>query len=207
MIEVAVRNKLNESKGTMALNPSIFGVAVSVPVVHEVLGMQRASQRQGTVATKTRGLVEGSGKKLWRQKGTGRARMGSRRSPIWKGGGTVFGPLPRSYAYSVPKKKARLALYMALSSKIQEGKLCILDEITLGEVKTRSMAYLLKQLQLTGKILILVMQKTEELDRASRNLPNVQLLDSRRVNLYDLLHADTILTTQRDLERLSEVWA
>ncbi len=206
MIEVAVKNTLNEPKGTMGLSDAIFGVPVSLPVVHEVLQMQQASMRQGTAETKTKGFVRGGGRKPWRQKGTGRARTGSRRSPLWRGGGTIFGPQMRRYAYSVPKKKARLALLMALSSKVQEGKLVVLEEMALGEVKTRSMVYLLKKLQLEGNTLILVAQKTEELDRVSRNLPRVHLLEVRRINLYDLLCADTLLTTRRDLERLWEVW-
>ena len=206
MIEVSVKNTLNEPKGSIELSDAIFGVPVVPPILHEILQMQRASMRQGSAATKTKGFVRGGGKKPWRQKGTGRARAGSRRSPLWRGGGTIFGPEPRSYAYSVPKKKARLALFMALSSKVKEGKLVVLEEMTLGETKTRSMAYLLNKLQLEGNILILVMQKTEELDRVSRNLPKVNLLEVRRINVYDLLCADTLLTTRRDLERLSEVW-
>ncbi len=206
MIEVPVKNTLNEPKGTIGLSDAIFGVPVVTPVMHEVLQMQQACMRQGTAVTKTKGFVRGGGKKPWRQKGTGRARAGSRRSPLWRGGGTIFGPQMRSYAYSVSKKKARLALLMALSSKVAEGKLTVLEEMTLGEVKTRSMAYLLKKLQLEGNILILVVQKTEELDRASRNLPRVHLQEVQRMNLYDLLCADTLLTTRRDLERLSEVW-
>ncbi len=206
MIEVAVKNILNESKGTMALNDAIFGVTVVPPVVHEALQMQQASARQGTAATKTKGFVRGGGRKPWKQKGTGRARAGSRRSPLWRGGGTTFGPEPRSYAYSIPKKKARLALFMALSSKVAEGKLIVLEELTLGEVKTRSMVYLLEKLQIKGSVLIVVAQKTDELDRVSRNIPRVDLLEVRRINVYDLLCADTLLTTRYDLERLSEVW-
>jgi len=206
MVEVAVKNILNEAKGTMALNEAIFGLPVSIPVLYEVEQMQRASVRQGTANTKERGFVRGGGKKPWRQKGTGRARAGSTRSPLWKGGGTTFGPHSRSYAYSVPKKKARLALCMALSSIVQEKRLVVLEEMTLGEVKTRSMVYLLNKIEVQGKVLILVVQKTDELDRASRNIPYVHILEMRRVNVSDLLRADVVLTTQRDLERFSEMW-
>ncbi len=206
MIEVAVKNTLNEVKGTIGLSDAIFGVPASIPVLHEVVQMQRASMRQGTVGTKTKGFVSGGGKKPWQQKGTGRARAGSRRSPLWRGGGTIFGPTMRDYTYSIPKKKARLALFMALSSKVAEGKLVVLEELTLGEVKTRSMRYLLKKLQLEGKILIVVMQNTDELDRASRNLSHVDVLEVRRLNVQGLLSAETVLTTRRDLERLEEVW-
>jgi large subunit ribosomal protein L4 len=206
MIEIQVKNSLNEVKGIHGLNEDIFGVPISIPVLHEIVTMQRAAMRQGTAQTKTKGFVSGGGKKPWAQKGTGRARAGSRRSPIWRGGGTIFGPISRSYAYSLPKKKARLALFMALSSKVKEGKLVVLEDLILGEVKTRSMVHLLDTLGLKGGVLILVMQKTDELDRASRNLPGVDLLDIKRLNVLDLLRSDTLLTTQRDLERLEEVW-
>ncbi|MBI3598129.1 MAG: 50S ribosomal protein L4 [Nitrospirae bacterium] len=206
MIKVEVKNRLNEIKGAMGLSDAIFGVPISIPVIHEVVTMQQASMRQGTAQTKTKGFVRGGGKKPWAQKGTGRARAGSRRSPIWKGGGTIFGPISRAYGYSIPKKKARLALFMVLSSKVKEGKLVVLEDLVLREVKTRSMVHLLTKLQLEGRILILVMQKTDELDRVSRNLPMVDLLEIRRLNLYDLICSDTVLTTQRDLERLEEVW-
>jgi large subunit ribosomal protein L4 len=206
MIEVAVKNILNEPKGTMVLNDAIFGLPISVPILHEVEKMQSASIRQGTANTKERGFVRGGGRKPWKQKGTGRARAGSSRSPLWKGGGTTFGPHSRSYAYSVPKKKARLALCMALSSIVKEGRLIVLEEMTLGEVRSRSMACLLDKLQLKGNILILVVQKTDDLDRASRNLPYLHLLEMRRVNLNDLLRADVVLATARDLDRFSEMW-
>jgi len=206
MIKVEVKNTLNEVKGAMGLSDAIFGVPISIPVIHEVVTMQKASMRQGTAQTKTKGFVSGGGKKPWAQKGTGRARAGSRRSPIWKGGGTIFGPVSRGYGYSVPKKKARLALFMALSSKVKEGNLVVLEDFVLGEVKTRSLVHLLTKLQLEGRILIVVMQKTDELDRVSRNLPLVNLLEVRRLNPYDLICSDRVLTTQRDLERLEEVW-
>jgi len=206
MIKVDVKNTLNEVKGAMGLSEAIFGVPVSIPVVHEVVTMQQASMRQGTAKTKTKGFISGGGKKPWAQKGTGRARAGSSRSPIWRGGGTTFGPQPRGYGYSLPKKKARLALFMALSDKVKEGKLVVLEELVLGEVKTRSMVHLLTKLQLKGRILIMVTQATDELDRTSRNLPGVDLIEVRRLNVYDLVCADTVLTTQRDLERLEEVW-
>ncbi|MEK7703295.1 MAG: 50S ribosomal protein L4 [Nitrospirota bacterium] len=206
MVNIEVKNSLNEVKGSLGLNEAIFGLPISKPVLHEVVTMQKASMRQGTAKTKTKGFVRGGGKKPWAQKGTGRARAGSRRSPIWRGGGTIFGPVPRSYAYSIPKKKARLALFMALSSKVQEGKLVVLEDFVLGEVKTRSMVHLLNQLGIKGSVLILVAQKTDEMDRVSRNLPSVDLMDIRRLNVLDLLCFDTLLTTQRDLERLEEVW-
>ncbi len=206
MVKVEVKNTLNEVKGEMGLSESIFGVPISIPVIHEVVTMQQASMRQGTAQTKTKGFVSGGGKKPWAQKGTGRARAGSKRSPIFRGGGTIFGPVSRGYGYSVPKKKARLALFMALSSKVKEGKLVVLEDLALGETKTRSMVHLLTKLQLQGRIMILVTHATYELDRVSRNLPKVDLLEVCRLNPYDLICSDIVLTTQRDLERLEEVW-
>ncbi|MFQ5781247.1 MAG: 50S ribosomal protein L4, partial [Nitrospiria bacterium] len=175
-------------------------------LLHEAVQMQLASRRQGAAATKTKGMVRGGGKKPWRQKGTGRARAGSSRSPLWRGGGAVFGPLPRSYAYRLPKKKSRAALFFALSSKVQEGRLVVLEALEFTEMKTRSMIHLLQKLELKGKILIVTSQRQEDLSRITRNLPNVHLVEVRQLNVYDLVLADTLLTTQRDVTRLVEVW-
>lgn len=206
MPEVEVRNNNNEKTGTLALDEPVFGAKVSKPLLHEAVQMHLASKRQGTAATKTRGLVSGGGKKPWKQKGTGRARAGSSRSPIWRGGGTTFGPVPRDYSYSIPKKKARAALFAALSSKVQEGRLVILEELAFAEPKTKSMVHLAGKLQLEGRILLIVSQIEETLDRVTRNLPRVKVLEVRQLNVYDLLLADTVLTTRRDIARLIEIW-
>jgi len=206
MLDVDVKNNHNEKTGTLTLDARIFGAPVLPSLLHEVVQMQRASMRQGTASTKTKGLVRGGGKKPWRQKGTGRARAGSSRSPIWKGGGTVFGPTPRSYAYSIPKKKARKALYSALSSKVAEGSLVILDEWSFSETKTRSMVNLLQKLSLSGRVLIAVSQKEEDLVRMSANIPNVALVEIRNLDVYSLLLNETLLITQRDVTRLIEIW-
>ncbi len=206
MLDVEIKNSRNERTGTLALDEQIFGAPVSPALLHEVVQMQRASMRQGTAATKTKGFVRGGGKKPWRQKGTGRARAGSSRSPIWRGGGTVFGPIPRSYAYSMPKKKARKALYSALSSKVESHSLVILEEWTFPEVKTRSMVHLLERLDLSGSVLIAVSQKEEGLTRMIRNLPNVKLLEIRNLDVYSLMLTESLLMTQRDIARLVEVW-
>ena len=206
MLDVEIKNSRNERTGTLALDEQIFGAPVSPELLHEVVQMQRASMRQGTASTKTKGFVSGGGKKPWRQKGTGRARAGSSRSPIWRGGGTVFGPIPRSYAYSMPKKKARKALYSALSSKVEEQSLVVLEEWTFPEVKTRSMVHLLERLDLSGSVLIAVSQKEEGLTRMVRNLPNVRLLEIRNLDVYSLMLTESLLMTQRDIARLVEVW-
>lgn len=206
MPEVEVKNMQNEKTGTLTLDEPIFGAEVSKGLLHEVVQMQLASMRQGTASTKTKGFVSGGGKKPWKQKGTGRARAGSNRSPIWRGGGTIFGPLPRGYGYDIPKKKARKALFSALSSKVQEGRVVILEDLEISEPKTKSMVNLLKRLGLEGRVLLVVSQIPENLGRVTRNLAAVKVLEVRQLNVYDLLLADTLLTTRRDIARLVEVW-
>ncbi len=206
MIEIAVKDSHNETTGSVALDAQVFGATVLPSLLHEVVQMQRASMRQGNAATKTKGNVRGGGKKPWRQKGTGRARAGSNRSPLWRGGGTVFGPNPRSYAYSMPKKKSRKALYSALSSKVSEESLVVLEEWNFPEMKTRSMFHLLQRLGLTGKVLIAVSQTEDDLKRISRNLPSVKVVEIRYLDVYSLMLSETLLLTQRDLSRLVEVW-
>lgn len=206
MLEVDVKNSHNEKTGTIALDPQVFGSPVLPELLHEVVQMQRACMRQGTAATKTKGLVRGGGRKPWRQKGTGRARAGSIRSPIWRGGGTVFGPSPRSYAYSIPKKKARKALYSALSSKVVESSLVVLEEWNFSDAKTRSMVHLMDRLGLSGRVLIAVSQKDDDLTRMSRNIPNIKLVEIRNLDVYSLLLNETLLLTQRDVARLVETW-
>ncbi len=204
--EIEIVNQHNEKTGTVALDEQIFCAEVSPALIHEVVQMQLASMRQGNASTKTKGLVRGGGKKPWRQKGTGRARAGSNRSPIWRGGGTIFGPSPRSYSYSMPKKKARKALYAALSSKVHEQKLVVIEEWAFSEVKTRSMVHLLDRLQLGGIILIAVSQIEDDFGRVTRNLPNVNVVEIRNLNVYALMRADTLMVSQRDIARLTEVW-
>ncbi|MBN4054828.1 50S ribosomal protein L4, partial [Nitrospira defluvii] len=165
-----------------------------------------ASMRQGTASAKTKGNIRGGGRKPWKQKGTGRARAGSNRSPLWRGGGTTFGPTPRSYRYSLPKKKSRKALFSALSSKVQENKLVVLEEWVLSEVKTRSMVHLLDRLDLAGIILIAVFQVEDDFDRVTRNIPKVKVVNIRNLSVYDLLRSETLLMSQRDILRLTEVW-
>jgi len=206
MPEIDVVNQHNEKTGSITLDEQIFGAPVSPELMHEVVRMQLASMRQGTAATKTKGLVRGGGKKPWRQKGTGRARAGSSRSPLWRGGGVTFGPTPRSYAYSMPKKKARKALYSAFSSVVTAGQLVVLEEWTISEAKTRSMAHLLQKLQLQKNILIAVSQVEDGFERVTRNLPYVTVLELRHLDVYALIRAEKLLISQRDVVRLSEVW-
>ncbi len=193
--------------GSLDLDPKLFGVRVKPTVVHEVLLMQLASRRQGTAATKEKGDVSGGGKKPWKQKGTGRARAGSSRSPLWRGGGTTFGPHPRRYGYRIPNKKSRLALQGALSAKAAAGELVVLDQLRLETAKTKSIASMIKGLGLEGTVLVVVDQPSEALQRAARNHPNVEVLPLASLNLYDVLRHRYLITTQADLPRWSERWA
>jgi large subunit ribosomal protein L4 len=209
MPDVEVRNLNNDKVGTLSLDEKVFGAQVddrAIGLVHEAVTMQLASRRQGTACTKTKGLVRGGGKKPWKQKGTGRARAGSIRSPIWRGGGTIFGPLPRSYSYAFPKKKGRKSLHLLLSDKVQNGRLIVVEEMEISEPKTKLLVRCLAKLELRGTILILSAQQNEKLDRASRNLSGVKLLDVRYLNPYDLVRHDYVLLGRRDLVRLLELW-
>jgi large subunit ribosomal protein L4 len=193
--------------GSVDLDPKLFGVRVKPAVVHEVLVMQLASQRQGTAATKEKGDVRGGGKKPWKQKGTGRARAGSSRSPLWRGGGTVFGPHPRRYGYRMPTRKSRLALQGALSAKAAAGEVVILDHLELETAKTKSIAAMVRELGLDGKALVVVDRPSEALTRAARNHPLIDVLPLASLNVYDVLRHRYLITTQADLPRWSERWA
>jgi len=199
MLEVEIKNIKNEKQGVISLDEALFAVGVSKPLLHEVVTLQLASMRHGNAATKTRGLVSGGGKKPWKQKGTGRARAGSSRSPIWRGGGTIFGPEPRGYAYTMPRKKSRLALTMALSSKVSEGRLLILNELPLLGKKTKELFHIVEALHLEGKVLIVTSAESASLCRVASNLPMVKVLEKAELNVYDLLSAEWLLTTKEDV--------
>lgn len=199
---------LNRRKvGAVELRPGIFGVEIKGPVLHEVVLMQQAGRRQGTAATKTRGLVSGTGKKPYKQKHTGRARAGSLRSPLWRHGGTVFGPLQRDYGYTMPKYKVRGAVRSALTAKIQEGALTVLEDFPESDGKTKTLAAMLKMLGLTGKTLIVAGGDQEWLRRAAANLPLATVVSPEGINVRDLLLHDAILVARRDLSRLEEAFA
>lgn len=207
MPEVEIKNSEGKSIGVIGLDDQLFAADINKPLVHEALVMQMASMRQGTAATKTRGLVSGSGRKPWKQKGTGRARVGSIRSPLWKGGGTTFGPLPRDYSYNIPKKKYRAAISSALTAKLNEGELVVVDEISLPEAKTKLLHERLTKLGLKGKTLIIVDVKDEKIERAAGNIPNVKVIQVNHLNLYDILYYKYLLINKRDIEKLAETWS
>jgi large subunit ribosomal protein L4 len=186
MPTVDVYNILKEKVGQVDLKEDIFGVAVKGHVLHEVVTWQRACRRTGSASTKTRAEVRGGGAKPWRQKGTGRARVGSRRSPLWRGGGIVFGPRPRSYAYPLPKKVRRLALKMALSSKLANGQLVVLDAYPHTTPRTKDFVAVLKNFEM-HKVLVVTPEAHEALELSARNVPDVQVMLPEGLNVYDIL--------------------
>lgn len=199
---------LNRRKvGSVELRLEVFGAEVNGPVLHEVVLMQQAGLRQGTASTKTRGLVSGTGKKPYKQKHTGRARAGSIRSPLWRHGGIVFGPHPRDYGYTMPKKKAQGAVRSALSAKVREGGLLVLEDLPQSDGKTKSLATILKVLGLGGKTLIVAGGDQDRLRRAAENIPDVTVIAPEGVNVRDLLLHDAVLVARRDLSRLEEAFA
>ncbi len=199
---------LNRRKvGAAELRPEVFGVKVKTLVLHEVVVMQEANLRRGTASTKTRSMVSGAGRKPYKQKHTGRARAGSIRSPVWRHGGTVFGPHPRDYGYSIPKEKTRGAVRAALSAKVRDGRLLVLEDLPASDGKTKSLAAMLKVLGLGGKTLIVAGGDQDRLLRAAVNLPLVTVVPPEGVNVRDLLLHDTVLIARRDVARLEEAWA
>jgi large subunit ribosomal protein L4 len=193
MAVVDVFNAKGEKVSEMELADAVFAVPVKPPVLHQVVRMQQARRRAGTAQVKRRGDVRGSTKKLFRQKGTGRARRGDIKSPLLRGGGAVFGPSPRSHAFKVPKKVRRLALKMALSSKLASGEMVVLDRLELERIKTRDVAEVLGALDRKKNVLLVTAEADDRLERSSRNLPNVKVLRSEGLNVYDLLRCGDVI--------------
>jgi len=207
MPTVALFKQDGSQAGDVELNEAVFGIEPNTHVLHEAVVMQRASLRQGTHAVKTRSEVRGGGRKPWRQKGTGRARHGSIRSPIWVGGGTAFGPTPRSYSYKMPKKVRRLALLSALSSKVKEGNLLVLDAITMDAPKTKEIIKMLEALDVNEKALIVTADKEETIIRSANNLQNTNVITVDEINVLDLLSHDKLIITKDAAEKAGEVLA
>lgn len=213
MPKVPVVNMNGETVGEVDLPDEIFGIEVNEALIHEAVLAQLARLRQGTASTKTRGEVSGGGRKPWRQKGTGRARQGSIRAPHWVGGGVVFGPQPREYGYELPKKARRLALRSALSSKVRDGELIVVDELRLAEPKTAAMARVLKNLKV-GSALIVTGGKEDEDARegtrnvvlAARNLPRVDTLRPEDLNPYAVTAHKHLILSRAAVDRIGEVW-
>jgi large subunit ribosomal protein L4 len=193
--------------GTLDLAPEVFEVQVNEAVMHQALLRQLANARQGTHDTKNRSEVSGGGRKPYRQKGTGRARQGSIRATQWKGGGTVFGPTPRSYAQDMPRKQRRLALRSALSAKAAAGELTVLEGFELEEPQTRAVIDLLAALEAGGRVLLVLGSHNEVLERSARNIPHVQVILASNLNVRDLLVAETVLITRDAVDHVTEVLA
>jgi len=185
------------------LPENVFGVEVRDHLLHEAVQYQLARRRQGTAHTKNRSAVRGGGRKPWRQKGTGRARAGSRRSPLWRGGGAVFGPIPRSYAYDMPKKKRRAALCGALSMKVQENSFRVIERFEVAEPRTRDVVRLIRNFTEEPKVLLLVGEADQALHLSARNIQQVKVLPVIGLNVYDLLHYTTVICAEEALGKIA----
>ncbi len=206
MPKVDLLNMEGNKVGDIELAENIFAVEVNEDVMHEVVVNYLANQRQGTQSTKTRSEVRGGGRKPWKQKGTGRARQGSIRAPQWIKGGIALGPKPRSYKYTLNKKVRRLALKSALSSKVQENQIIVLDELKLDEIKTKNMVKVLENLK-AEKALIVILNKDINVQASARNIPNVKTASVNTINTYDLLKYETLIVTKEAVEKIEEVYA
>jgi len=197
-----------EQTGEISLNDSVFSVKVNEPLLHQAVLLQQASKRLGTAKAKTRSEVRGGGRKPWRQKGTGRARHGSRRSPLWTGGGIVFPPIPRDYKFKMPKKAMRLALKSALSAKVNSGELIILEKLEFAEPKTKAMVKVLDNLKIGDqKALIVQAEADENVLKSARNIPGISAMKSDGLNVYDILFHDQLVLTKEAVGRIEEALA
>src|SRR5438552_8068249 len=207
MPHIDVYDKTGATVGSVELSDELFAAPVNAAVLHQVVTAQLAGRRTGTHDTKTRGEVRGGGKKPYRQKGTGRARQGSRRAPHYKGGGTVFGPHPRSYEQRLPRKMKRMALRGALTAKFGDDAIKVIDTFGLEAIKTRELAGVLAALNAAGRVLVVAPARDERLEMSSRNLPTVAVIHADSLNVVDLLQADVVLIEQPALARMVEVYA
>lgn len=205
MAKVAMYNMEGKRLGDLDLSDLVFGIIPNQAVMHQALLRQLANARRGTASTKTRGDVRGGGKKPWRQKGTGRARHGSRRSPIWRGGGTVFGPHPRDYTQAMPRKMRRLALRSALSAKAAGGELVALEALALEYPRTAPFLAMMKALELPPQTLFIVKKRDELLDRSAGNIPQVKVLGIDEINLHDIVHYRRLVMTKEAISTVEEV--
>lgn len=203
-MELDIVDTKNKKVGNVKVSEEVFGSDVNEDILHQVVVMQLANKRSGTASTKLRHEVRGGGKKPWRQKGTGRARAGSSRSPLWRGGGIVFGPRPRDYSYKVPKKVGKLALRSALSLKAKNNEIIVLDKLATNISKTKEVANLLKDLNILDKALFLIDQENKNLQMAARNLPNARVLDVTGLNVYDLLYSSKLIMAQTTVSKIEE---
>lgn len=208
MPTLPVYNMDGEQTGEISLNESVFSVKVNEPLLHQAVLMQQASKRLGTAKAKTRSEVRGGGRKPWRQKGTGRARHGSRRSPLWTGGGIIFPPTPRDYKFKMPKKAMRLALKSALSAKVNSGELIVLEKLEFAEPKTKEMVKILGNLKIGDqKALIVQAEADENVLKSARNIPGISAMKTDGLNVYDILFHDQLVLTKEAVGRIEEALA
>ena len=207
MAEVAVLNMQGKEVGKQQLSDAVFGIEPNVPVMNDMVKNYLANQRQGTQSALTRSEVSGGGRKPWRQKGTGRARQGSTRAPQWTHGGVVFAPKPRDYSYTINKKVKRLAMKSALSSKVQDGEMIVIDKISLEGFKTKDIAAMLKAVGSEKKALIVLDSVDEKVIKSAGNIPGVKTTQVNSLNVYDILGADKFIVVQGAVQKIEEVYA
>ncbi|MBQ2936278.1 MAG: 50S ribosomal protein L4 [Lachnospiraceae bacterium] len=206
MANVSVYNMEGKEVGTIELNDAVFGVEVNEHLVHMAVVQQLANNRQGTQKAKTRSEVSGGGRKPWRQKGTGHARQGSTRAPQWTGGGVVFAPVPRDYSFKLNKKEKRAALKSALSSRVADGKLIVVDELKFDEIKTKNFKAVMDNLKVS-KALVVLAENDEKVVMSARNLPTIKTALTNTINVYDILKGDTLVLTKDAVAKIEEVYA
>ena len=206
MANVSVYNMEGKEVGTIELNDAVFGAPVNEHLVHMAVVQHLANKRQGTQKAKTRSEVSGGGRKPWRQKGTGHARQGSTRSPQWKGGGVVFAPVPRDYSFKLNKKEKRAALKSALTSRVRDSKLIVVDELKFDEIKTKKFKAVMDNLKVT-KALVVLTDVDEKVILSARNIPSVKTTQVNTINVYDILKGDTLVLTKDAVAKIEEVYA
>ena len=207
MANVSVYNMEGKEVGTIELNDAVFGAPVNEHLVHMAVVQQLANNRQGTQKAKTRSEVSGGGRKPWRQKGTGHARQGSTRSPQWTGGGMVFAPVPRDYSFKMNKKEKRAALKSALTNKVNDQKLVVLDELKFDEIKTKNFQKVLDNLKIENKVLVVINENDQNVVLSARNIQNVQTALPGTINVYDIMKAGTLILTKDAVKTIEEVYA
>ena len=206
MPKVALLNVEGAQVGEIELNDAVFGVEPNESVVHEAVVLQMASWRQGTHCTKSRGEVRGGGRKPWRQKGTGRARAGTSRSPLWRGGAITFGPKPRNYSFSIPKKKRRLALKSVLSSKVAENEIIVLDALNFDQPKTKEMVKVLENLKVNRSVVVVTDAANEKVVLAGRNLENVTVSNADNLSTYEIVSNEKLIITKSAIKKIEEAY-
>ena len=206
MANVSVLNMEGKEVGSMELNDAVFGVEINEHLVHQAVVLQLANNRQGTQKAKTRSEVSGGGRKPWRQKGTGHARQGSTRAPQWTGGGVVFAPVPRDYSFKMNKREKRAALKSALTSRVEENKFIVIDEINFEEAKTKNFANILKSLDVS-KALVVLEDDNKNAELSARNIADVKTAKTNTINVYDILKYNTVITTKAVVAKIEEVYA